>query len=164
MGKRKTQMTRSVLVYFILPAVFLLGWVLFSLLAPQDLDIVIPFLFNSANSVWNAFETLLFGHGTFFQKLDLFKHVFFSLMKVLFGYCIALVIGIPLGILMGWKENVGKLFYPVIEIIRPIPPIAWIPCAILWFTATRPDFFPGVYYAGGIETSLYRGGQDFGRQ
>jgi ABC-type nitrate/sulfonate/bicarbonate transport system permease component len=144
------QMNRSVLIYFILPGILLFGWVLFSLLAPQDLDIIFPFLFNSSNSVVDAFKTLLFGYGTFFQKLDLFRHLLYSLIKVICGYCAALLIGIPLGILMGWRENVGRFFYPIIEIIRPIPPIAWIPCAILWFTATRPDFFPGIYYAGFI--------------
>ncbi len=143
-------MKRSALISFILPGVFLFGWIFFSLLAPQDLDTIVPFLLNSTNSVVDAFKTLLFGYGTFFQELDLFRHLFYSLMKVLFGYCAALVIGIPLGILMGWRENVGRLFYPIVEIIRPIPPIAWIPCAILWFTATRPAFFPGIYYAGFI--------------
>jgi ABC-type nitrate/sulfonate/bicarbonate transport system permease component len=143
-------MNRSVLIYFILPGIMLSGWILFSLLAPPDLDIIIPFLFNSTNSVWDAFKTLIFGYGTFFQELDLFRHLFYSVIKVMFGYCIALMIGIPLGILMGWRENVGRFFYPVVEIIRPIPPIAWIPCAILWFSATRPAFFPGIYYAGFI--------------
>jgi ABC-type nitrate/sulfonate/bicarbonate transport system permease component len=143
-------MNRSVLAYFILPVLILAGWVLFSFLAPQELDIVVPFLLNSTNSVWDAFKTLIFGHGTFFQELDLIRHLFYSLIKVFSGYCIAVIIGIPLGILMGWKENMGRLFYPIVEIIRPIPPIAWIPCAILWFTATRPAFFPGIYYAGFI--------------
>lgn len=143
-------MNRSVLVYFILPGVLLLGWLLFSLLAPQDLDIIFPFLLNSTNSVLDAFKTLLFGYGTFFQKFDLFRHLFYSLMKVVFGYCLALGIAIPLGILMGWRGNVARLFYPIIEIVRPIPPIAWIPLAILWFSATRPSFFPGIYYAGFI--------------
>ena len=141
---------RLVLIYFILPAVILLGWILLSLLAPPNLDIIIPFLFNSPNSVLEAFRTLLFGYGTFFQKFDLFRHLFFSLVKVMFGYSIAMVIGIPLGILIGWKENAARLFYPIVEIIRPIPPIAWIPFAILWFTATRPSVFPGIYYAGFI--------------
>ena len=143
-------MHRAVLIYFILPGVMLAGWILFSLLAPQDLDIIIPFLFNSTNSVWDAFKTLIFGYGTFFQELDLIRHLFYSVMKVMFGYSMALMIAIPLGILTGWKENVGRFFYPVVEIIRPIPPIAWIPFAILWFTATRPAFFPGIYYAGFI--------------
>lgn len=143
-------MNRPAVTYLILPGVVMLVWVLFSLLAPPDLDIIVPFLFNSTNSVVDAFKTLLFGYGTFFQEFDLFRHLFYSFMKVLFGYCTALVIGIPLGILIGWRENVGRLFYPLVEIIRPIPPIAWIPFAILWFSATRPAFFPGIYYAGFI--------------
>ena len=44
----------------------------------------------------------------------------------------AVVIGIPLGLFMGWYEPVDRLVRPVFEVIRPIPPIAWIPLTILF--------------------------------
>lgn len=60
-------------------------------------------------------------------------HIFYSLQRVLFGYTIALAAAIPLGLLMGWSRTASALFEPLIEMVRPIPPLAWIPLSILWF-------------------------------
>lgn len=60
-------------------------------------------------------------------------HILFSLQRVAWGYALALVTAIPLGIVMGWSPTLRRLIEPVVEIVRPIPPLAWIPIAILWF-------------------------------
>lgn len=60
-------------------------------------------------------------------------HIFYSLQRVLLGYTIALATAIPLGLLMGWSKTASTLFEPLIEMVRPIPPLAWIPLSILWF-------------------------------
>ncbi len=60
-------------------------------------------------------------------------HIFWSLSRVLVGFVVASVAGIILGVTMGWYRPVEALFRPLFEMIRPIPPIAWIPLAILWF-------------------------------
>lgn len=60
-------------------------------------------------------------------------HIIYSLQRVLWGYSLALLVGIPLGLSMGWSDKIRNLFEPLIEMIRPIPPLAWIPIAILWF-------------------------------
>jgi NitT/TauT family transport system permease protein len=65
------------------------------------------------------------------QKL--FGHIGVSLVRILVGTGIALALAIPLGILMGWYEDLDAVLTPIFEILRPIPPIAWIPLAILWF-------------------------------
>ena len=52
------------------------------------------------------------------------------------GIGAALVVGIPLGIAMGWFRDFDKAVNPIIEILRPIPPLAWIPFAIIWFGLT----------------------------
>ena len=49
------------------------------------------------------------------------------------GYGVAAVLGIPLGIAMGWFPALFAALNPVIQLLRPISPIAWIPLAILWF-------------------------------
>jgi len=77
----------------------------------------------------------------FFFKLNhadpdgaiLLVHVLTSLGEALTGYTLALVIGIPLGLLMGWFVLAEGLARPIFEMIRPIPPVAWIPLAIFWF-------------------------------
>ena len=63
----------------------------------------------------------------------LFGHLGVSLVRILVGVGIALGLAIPLGILMGWYEDLDALASPIVEVLRPIPPIAWIPLAILWF-------------------------------
>jgi NitT/TauT family transport system permease protein len=63
----------------------------------------------------------------------LFGHMAISLLRILVGTGIALGLAIPLGILMGWFEDLDAVMTPIFEILRPIPPIAWIPLAILWF-------------------------------
>ncbi len=63
----------------------------------------------------------------------LFGHVGVSLIRIFVGTAIALGLAIPLGILVGWFEDLDAAVTPIFEILRPIPPIAWIPLAILWF-------------------------------
>lgn len=63
----------------------------------------------------------------------LLTHIVESLYRVLYGFSIAFAIAVPLGILMGWSRVLRELLNPLIEIVRPIPPLAWIPIAIFWF-------------------------------
>ena len=60
-------------------------------------------------------------------------HVLWSLSRVLVGFAAGSLLGIVLGVTMGWYKPVEAFFRPLFEMIRPIPPIAWIPLAILWF-------------------------------
>ena len=60
-------------------------------------------------------------------------HISHSLQRVFWGYLTALLIAIPLGIAMGWSRALRTALEPIMEILRPIPPLAWIPIAILWF-------------------------------
>ena len=63
----------------------------------------------------------------------LLKYVVASLFRVASGYLLAVFVGIPLGLLMGWFVPVRLALNPAIQVLRPISPIAWIPVAILWF-------------------------------
>jgi NitT/TauT family transport system permease protein len=63
----------------------------------------------------------------------LVKHVVASLFRVTWGYMAAVVVGIPLGVVLGWYRRGGLAIAPLLEILRPISPLAWIPIAILWF-------------------------------
>ena len=62
----------------------------------------------------------------------LFGHCVASLRRVLGGVAAALAAGIPLGLLMGRSARLRSLVNPFVEILRPIPPLAWVPIAILW--------------------------------
>ena len=67
------------------------------------------------------------GRKTFIQ------HSLVSLSRVLIAYSVACVVGVTLGLLMGWYPKIKAIFMPLFNIIRPIPPIAWTSLAILWF-------------------------------
>ena len=56
----------------------------------------------------------------------------YSMMHFSIGLIAALIIGIPIGMIMGWFRTIDRIVDPIIEIIRPIPPLAWIPFAIIW--------------------------------
>lgn len=64
---------------------------------------------------------------------SLFMHCYESLLRVAAGFIAAVALGITSGILIGWLRFLRNMLTPVIETIRPIPPLAWIPLAILWF-------------------------------
>lgn len=62
----------------------------------------------------------------------LYYHILYSLYRVSLGFSLACVLGIPLGLLIGWFPRFHNLCSPIIEIVRPVPPLAWIPIAIVW--------------------------------
>jgi NitT/TauT family transport system permease protein len=67
------------------------------------------------------------------EKGLLAKYVVASLFRVTWGYLAALVIAVPLGVLLGLWQRGEKALNPVLQLLRPISPLAWIPIAILWF-------------------------------
>ena len=60
------------------------------------------------------------------------QHVLQSFKLVMMGFAVAVSVGVPLGLLMGWNRRAEALLNPIFLIIRPIPPLAWIPLAIVW--------------------------------
>jgi ABC-type nitrate/sulfonate/bicarbonate transport system permease component len=63
----------------------------------------------------------------------LHNHLLFSLYRVAAGFLAAGILAVPLGLVMGWSPYLRDLVTPVVEVLRPVPPLAWIPIAILWF-------------------------------
>ena len=76
--------------------------------------------------------SVLSGGWELVQSGDLFKHFRVSLQREAVAFLYASS-AIPIGIVMGWSRTAQNLLEPVFEMLRPIPPIAWIPLAILWF-------------------------------
>ena len=66
------------------------------------------------------------------------QHAAASLLLALTGFVVAVLVGVPLGLFMGWYPKVNMLVRPIFDAIRPIPPIAWIPIAILWLGIGMP--------------------------
>jgi len=73
------------------------------------------------------------GLGELIQKGLLLKYMVASLFRVTWGFSLAVLIGVPFGLVLGWYGRAFQAFNPMIQMLRPISPIAWIPVAILWF-------------------------------
>jgi NitT/TauT family transport system permease protein len=91
-------------------------------------------------SVFLSGATLLPGPVTVFQGIVeltqrglLFKYVVASLYRVTWGYLLAAITAIPIGLALGWFSRGEKALNPILQILRPISPLAWIPISILWF-------------------------------
>ena len=67
------------------------------------------------------------------RKGLLLKYIVASLFRVTWGFSLALFVGVPFGLFLGWFRPAYQAFNPLIQVLRPISPIAWIPLAILWF-------------------------------
>ena len=76
---------------------------------------------------------VLRGLGELARKGVLVGYVTDSLVRVAAGYSLALVLGIPVGIALGWYSSAARALNPVIQFLRPISPLAWIPVAIVLF-------------------------------
>ncbi len=64
---------------------------------------------------------------------SLIANTFVSVREVVFGFSLAAGIAIPFGLILGWSREARAYLNPAIQILRPVPPIAWMPFAIAWF-------------------------------
>lgn len=86
-------------------------------------------------------------------KYTLLVHTLYSLYRVLVGYLLCAAVGIVLGILMGRVRLIDAIVRPVFNLIRPIPGVAWIPLAILWFgIGEKTKYF--IIFMGGFANVL----------
>jgi NitT/TauT family transport system permease protein len=73
------------------------------------------------------------GMAELVSKGILWHYLVDSLRRVASGYLIAVILGIPAGLLLGWYPPAASVVNPTIQLLRPISPIAWIPVSIIWF-------------------------------
>lgn len=91
--------------------------------------LVSPFVLPSPGDVLAGLGRISRGY----MGSTLTEHFVASMSVMLSGFLLALAVGIPLGVAMAWVPWVDRLFGPLLAVLRPIPPPAWIPLAILWF-------------------------------
>ena len=102
-----------------------------------------PWAFPSPEGVVGAFADTL-------RSGELLKNTWASVTRQVVGVVLAAVVGIPVGILLGASRTFRAAFLPLARMIYPIPGIAWIPLAILWFgigfkSTVFVIFFTGVW-------------------
>ena len=68
-----------------------------------------------------------------FAGFTLFQHLLSSFQRFAAGFVLAVVMGIPLGLLMAWFAWVDRIVSPAFDAVRFVAPIAWVPFAALWF-------------------------------
>jgi NitT/TauT family transport system permease protein len=107
-----------------LPVIIIISWQILSVYFHNSFilpgwELIIPVLIHPAES--------LFGGAT------LFENAIVSFQRVLYGFLLAVVLAVPLGLFCGWSESIDEYINPVVQILRPVPPIAWMPLAIAWF-------------------------------
>src|SRR5689334_10823430 len=157
----------SRITQFWLLVAFVVAWQcvsVFGLRLNPQLDVMLP----PPTAVFSAAVDLM-------DRGVLLTHIFDSLKRVLLAVGTASVIGIPLGLAMGWFPRFRSAVDPLLEFIRPIPPLAWIPLSILWFGIGDTQivyiiflaaFFPIVLNsmagARDADTYLVRAGQSLG--
>lgn len=66
-----------------------------------------------------------------------YEHIAVSTLRVYAAFAIALLLGAPLGIVLGWSRLMRNLIFPIVEMLRPIPPLAWVPLAVLMLYGTQ---------------------------
>lgn len=91
--------------------------------------VVPPARFPSPGQVWSAWVQIT-TQG--YADAKLWQHVAQSCLLVLFGFLVAVAVGVPLGLAMGWSKRAEAFANPAFLLLRPIPPLAWIPLAIVW--------------------------------
>ncbi len=120
----------SVLLPFLAFALILLAWELISKHSGWS-DQVFPGPTKVLLSMWELV-----------QNGSLFKHSIASLYRVTAGFYLAIFFGLPLGIFLGRIKSANMLINPLVQFLRPISPLAWIPLSMLWFgIGDRPAIF-----------------------
>lgn len=93
------------------------------------------FLLPSPIDIMLAFEEQ-------FREGSIFRDMAASLLRVMVGFSFAAMCGVVFGVALAWSPKLSDYLKPLIEALRPIPPIAWTPLAILWFgIGNAPGYF-----------------------
>jgi ABC-type nitrate/sulfonate/bicarbonate transport system permease component len=106
-------------------ALLLLVWTLVS-----HSSFIKPGYLPTPESMWTTFLELV---RDGYQGQPLSEHVEVSLLRTLVGFAAGVVVGVPLGLFSGYSRRAGAMISPIMAFIRPIPPIAFIPMAVLYF-------------------------------
>jgi len=134
-----------------------------------DLDLYVRFQNIPAPAEVLEEAVALFGGAAFYV------HILASLERIWLGFAIATVLGVGLGLLIGWFRFAEDTLFPPIELLRPIPAVAWVPLSImLWpterssivFITSLGAFFPivlnTIHGVEGIDRQLVRAATSLG--
>ena len=116
------QLTLSVATLAVLLAIW---W------AVTALQLISPLFLPSPWQVLQKLLTIAGPQG--FMDATLWQHLAASLTRIAIALVLAAIVGVPVGIAMGLSPTVRGILDPLIELYRPVPPLAWLPLVIIWF-------------------------------
>jgi sulfonate transport system permease protein len=97
-------------------------------------------------------------YGLSLYTEEYYKHIAVSVWRVAQAFFLATLLGVPFGLLLGWSRKFKEYVFPVFEMLRPIPILAWVPLAIVMFIATESAVvylaFLASFYATALNTML----------
>lgn len=111
---------------YLLLALLLVFWSIFS-------EYIYPQFNPQASNILPTPHSVVAIGWDLLKRGELFIHVMASLHRVLIGFLISALIGIPVGIFMGISVKAKSQLSSLVEVLRSIPPFAWIPLILLWF-------------------------------
>jgi len=88
-----------------------------------------PIFWPHPTAVWDQFLKI---SSEGYRNFTLWEHLGWSLYRILMGFGLGCLVGIPLGFAMGLSNAMRGIFDPLVEFFRPIPPLAFIPLVIIW--------------------------------
>lgn len=118
-NNKRHRRIRSTIIFILSLVIFVLIWWDISLLAHTA---AVP-------SPQRTFEALvdLFTQGDLVTGYTMWHHMSISLVRFLEGLALALIVAVPVGLLLGYSKTLREFVNPMVEILRPIAPIAWAP-------------------------------------
>ena len=93
-------------------------------------------------------------YGLSIYTPEYYKHIWISVWRVTQAFFLATVLGVPLGLFLGWSKKFKEYVFPVFETLRPIPILAWVPLAIVMFYATESAVIYLTFLASFFATAL----------
>ncbi|MCT2385690.1 taurine ABC transporter permease TauC [Erwinia pyrifoliae] len=99
--------------------------------AVTRLQLIAPLFLPAPQQVWH--QLMAIAGPTGFMDATLWQHLAASLTRIVIALLAAVVIGVPVGILMGLNDTLRGILDPLIELYRPVPPLAYLPLMVIWF-------------------------------
>ncbi|MEP7261132.1 MAG: ABC transporter permease subunit [Usitatibacter sp.] len=93
-------------------------------------------------------------YGLSIYTPEYYQHIWVSVWRVTQAFLLATALGVPLGLLLGWSPRFKEYVFPVFEMLRPIPILAWVPLAIVMFIATESAVIFLAFLASFFATAL----------
>jgi NitT/TauT family transport system permease protein len=83
-----------------------------------------------------------------------YEHIWTSLRRIAIAFSLATALGVPVGLLLGWSTSFREYIFPLFELLRPIPILAWVPLAILMFSGSEAPVVFLTFIASFFATAL----------